>query len=370
MSVARPRGYLWLLLLLGLALPASAQTTDPLFAGFRWAPQPPGSRPAGIGGAFAAVADGGKASYFNPAGLAQLPLKELELSFADPWLSLGAKLGVVRFAAYGTRGTSDGRGALDTTFSEVGFGIGIAPMHRVKLGLSGAWSGLEIEGQRSALGAGGQQTLLAAVSGDSRRFRVTAGALVTLYTSQIRGLPSLRLGLAYQPGFDWSAEITEAGAAGGPVRRTVDVRRPSTLTAGLAWYGSDRWSFFAQGDVIRYGEVLGSLRRNVGSSAARDFDINDAIEPRVGSEFAIPLSCGCGTLKLRGGLQYLSPGRLVYEGADPALEQAFGVRSWRTVASFGASFFAEYLGKALRLDLDSKDVIEGPALSFGVVWRF
>lgn len=353
-----------------LAIPASApaQTADPLFAGLRWAPQPPGSRPAGIGGAFAAVADGGKAAYFNPAGLAQLPLKEFELSFADPWLSLGARLGVLRFAAYGTKAAPDARGSLDTSFSEVGFGIGVAPMHNVKLGVAGAWSRFELEGQRTVTGAGGQQTLLAGVRGDNGRFRVTAGALVTLFASEIRGLPMMRLGVSYQPGFDWSAEMMEASAAG-PVRRTIDVRRPSVLTAGLAWYGSDRWSFFAQGDVIRYGEVLGSLRRNVGS-AARDFDMNDAIEPRGGSEFAFPLSCGCGTVKLRAGLQYLSPGTLVYSGTDPVLEQAFGVRSWRAVASLGASFFAEYFGRALRLDLDSKDLLEGPALSFGLVWRF
>lgn len=147
------------------------------------------------------------------------------------------------------------------------------------------------------------------------------------------------------------------------------MRRPSVLTAGLAWYGSDRWSFYAQGDVIRYGEVLTTLRRNAGS-AARDFDINDAIEPRAGSEFAFPLSCGCGTVKLRAGLQYLSPGTLVYSGSDAVLEQAFGTRPWRAVASFGASFFAEYFGRALRLDLDSKDLFDGPALSFGIVWRF
>jgi hypothetical protein len=182
-------------------------------------------------------------------------------------------------------------------------------------------------------------------------------------------LPSLRLGLTYQPGFDWSAEMAEAGVAAG-ARRTIDVRRPSLITAGLAFYGSDQWSFFAQGDVVRYGEVLGSLRRNVGSAAARGFDINDAIEPRVGSEMAVPLSCGCGTVKLRAGLHYRSPGTLVYAGSDAALEQAFGVRSWRAVASVGASFFAEHFGRALRLDLDSKDVFEGPALSFGIVWRF
>jgi hypothetical protein len=114
---------------------------------------------------------------------------------------------------------------------------------------------------------------------------------------------------------------------------------------------------------------MGALRRNVGA-AARNFDIPDVIEPRVGSEMAIPLTCGCGTLKVRGGVQYLSPGTLVYTATDPVLQDIFGVRSWRAVASLGGSFFAEYFGRALRFDVDSKDVFRGPELSFGVVLRF
>jgi hypothetical protein len=38
--------------------------------------------------------------------------------------------------------------------------------------------------------------------------------------------------------------------------------------------------------------------------------------------------------------------------------------------SVGGSFLAEYFGNAVRLDLDSKDLFDGPALSFGIVWRF
>jgi hypothetical protein len=360
--------------LLTLAVPvcARSQTVDPLFAAVRWAPQPPGSRPAGIGGAFAAVADGGKALYFNPAGLAQIPQQELELSFADPWLSAAARLGPLRLGAYATRSpfgdpepTAD---SLDLRFSELGFGVGIAPLHRLKLGVSAAWSGLELAGRRSAPDASGQLAPLVEISGEDRQLRLTFGALFTVYTKEVRGLPSLRVGAAYQRGFDWQGRVAEA--APGAQSRPIRVRRPSVLTAGLAFYGTHQWSLFAQGDVIRYGEVLGSVRGNVGSAVARGFDIDDAIEPRVGGEFAIPLTCGCGTLKLRGGLQYLSPGTLVYTGADPVLEQLFGPRSWRTVASLGASFFAEYFGKALRLDLDSKDVLDGPALSFGIVFRF
>ena len=94
------------------------------------------------------------------------------------------------------------------------------------------------------------------------------------------------------------------------------------------------------------------------------------MEPRLGTEFATPLRCGCGTVKLRAGLHYESPGNLRYLGSDPVLHDAFRVRSWRTTVTAGASFFAEYFGNAVRLDVDSRDLLDGPALSAGVVWRF
>jgi hypothetical protein len=75
-------------------------------------------------------------------------------------------------------------------------------------------------------------------------------------------------------------------------------------------------------------------------------------------------------VKLRGGLHYRSPGTLLYEGADPVLSRAFAPGSWRTVGTLGASFSSEYYGHGIRLDLDSRDLVHGPDLSFGVVWRF
>jgi hypothetical protein len=75
-------------------------------------------------------------------------------------------------------------------------------------------------------------------------------------------------------------------------------------------------------------------------------------------------------VRLRGGLSYRSPGTLGYSGPDPAAAQAFAPGSWRTVATLGASFFAEHMGQALRFDVDSRDVVNGPDLSFGIVWRF
>jgi hypothetical protein len=121
--------------------------------------------------------------------------------------------------------------------------------------------------------------------------------------------------------------------------------------------------------VILYSEVLTSLERNIGE-AALDFSLPSTVEPRIGTEFVAPLWCGCGVVRLRGGLHYRSPGTLRYVGADPILRRTFAQESWRTVASLGASLFGEHFGNALRFDVDVRDVFEGPDLSFGVVWRF
>src|SRR5262249_61882464 len=79
-SVTRGRPLRPLLASIGLAAvaagPAAAQTTDALFAGWRWSPMALGSRPAGLGGAFVAVADGKEAASANPAGLALIPAWE------------------------------------------------------------------------------------------------------------------------------------------------------------------------------------------------------------------------------------------------------------------------------------------------------
>ena len=362
------------LLCLCLSSPAVAQTNDPIFARWRWNPDSVGSRPAGLGGAFVAVADSNKAVHANPAGLTLIPVREVGLSSGGFWLGAAAGGRIARVAAYLTE-TSDTRqewnetgpaaasGVLETSVWEAGVGVGVMPLRRVRLGASLAWSRLSVAGSelRSSLAGEPSETT---VNGENGHLRLAAGLLVDLVGSP-QSLPSARLGISYQPGFDWTANVT--GGDGAPAEAAL--RRPSLVAAGLAWRPSDRWSFSAQGDVIRYNEVVDAMHRNVGEGAD-GFRLPDTVEPRVGAEFAAPLWCGCGVAKLRAGLHYRSPGVLRYEGLDPRLAGAFTGTNWRTVFTLGASFFAEYLGNAVRLDLDSKDVIDGPALSFGIVWRF
>jgi hypothetical protein len=337
--------------------PAAAQVPEPRFAGWNWAPQAQGSRPAGLGGAFVGIADGVKAAHANPAGLSLIPVREVNLNSGKPWFAAGSGLGPVRAAVYLAETDAQNTGSLESSVWETGLAVGALVRGRVRLGATVAWSRLTLDdGVPGGLNA------------DSGRVRLTAGALIHLVGGNTRSVPSLRLGVAYEPGFDWSAETGGGPAAGG--RETIDIHRPTLLKVGLGYRASDRLSFAAQADIIRYSEVVLALRRNAGPAAAEGFSLPDTLEPRLGTEFGAPLWCGCGVVKGRLGLHYQSPGTLRYDGTDPTLTQAFTPRGWRTVATAGASFFTEHFSNALRLDFDVRDLSGERELSFGVVWRF
>lgn len=355
--------------------PAGAQTSDPVFAGWRWTPEALGSRPAGLAGAFVAVADTNQAAYANPAGLALIPSWEVGLSSNRTWLGVaGGRMGWLRVAAYLAQ-TDEARVEpedaaarpgtfLESSVWEAGLGVAAQPAKRLKLGASLAWSRLSLEGRRTRTEPDGQETAAVTVAGDDTRARVTAGLLLTIVGTDRRSLPSLRLGLAYQPGFDWSARIDDGT---GP--RDIAIRRPTLVMAGLAFRPSDRWLFTVQGDVILGREVVAALQRN-DADAAEGFRLDDTVEPRLGSEFSAPLWCGCGNVRLRGGLDFRPPGTLSYEGSDPAASGAFRGEDWRTVGSLGFSFVTEHFGNAIRVDVDTVDLFHDPGLSFGIVWRF
>jgi hypothetical protein len=363
------------ILLLACASPLAAQTTDPLFAGWRWAPPSVGSRPAGMGGAFVGLADEAKAALVNPAGLSLIPITEVGVSSGEPWLALAVGNPRFRFAGYLSR-TEEAHvdlgevaparvGSLDSSTWETGLALGVSLTPRLKVGGSVAATRLELDGERRVTGPGGAERSAASVTAEDTRVRGTAGLLLVLVGANAGALPSLRLGVSWQPGFDWSGETADEAAGS----RSIGFRRPTMVSTGLAWRASDRWSIVGQGDVILYSEVLKSLERNVGESAL-DFSLPSSVEPRLGAEFSAPLWCGCGIVHFRGGLHYRSPGTLHYVGPDPVLRRTFAQGSWRTVSTLGASLMAEHFGNALRLDLDVRDVFDGPDLSFGVVWRF
>jgi hypothetical protein len=342
-----------------LAPSAPAQTADPLFAGWSFAPESVGSRPAGLGGAFVALADDTKAAYVNPAGLSLVPLTEVSLSSGERWASAATDLRPLHVAGYLTR-HEEATASLSASAWEGGLAAAFRPRRRVSLGGAVAWSRLSLETSDSAA-AGGP-----VASGDDTHVRFTVGMLIELTDTSRRSLPALRLGISFQPGFDWSIPVARTpGASPGP----VDVRRPTLVSTGLAWRPTDRWTITVQGDIVRYHEVVDTLERN-DAAAAAGFSLPNAVEPRLGVEFGAPLWCGCGVVKFRSGIHYRSPGTLRYEGPDDAIARAFNQGDWETVATLGASIFSEYFGYALRLDVDAKDVFHGPELSFGLVFRF
>jgi hypothetical protein len=373
-----PRALSALIFTLAIPPAAGAQTTDPIFARWSWAPPDLGGRPSGLGGAFVGLADGSHATYANPAGLGLIPLSEVSLHSGGPWLAAGRRLRVGTIGGYAARpqdtavdltglggGPPARGGSLRGSVREAGFSLAAHPFPRIWVGATAALSRLEFEGQRLDFGDRGMSTPAAFVEGEDTRVRMTAGMLITLLGRRGRALPMLRFGLAYQPGVDWSVRAGSPSAS-----RDIDVRRPSLVSVGLAWRANGRWSFTTQGDFIRFSQVVDTLSRNAGASAAAGFSLPDTLEPRLGAEYGAPLWCGCGIVRLRGGIHYRSPGTLRYSGPDSATAEAFTNRPWRTEVAFGGSFYTEHFNNALRLDFDARDVFEGRELSFGVAWRF
>src|SRR4051812_9276423 len=76
----------------GSAIPAAAQTSDVLFGGWSWRARDPGSRPAGLGGAYVAVADSIRTAAINPAGVALIPKAELSAGTSALWAGIGISL--------------------------------------------------------------------------------------------------------------------------------------------------------------------------------------------------------------------------------------------------------------------------------------
>ena len=173
------------------ASPLAAQTNDPIFADWRWNPDSIGSRPAGMGGAFVAIADSGKSAYVNPAGLTLIPVKELGLSSGRLWMSAAAGGQKLRLAAYYTK-TRDSRaewdetgprgaanGFLDSSAWEAGLAVGSQPLPRFRVGASVAWNRLSLDGEDARSEVEGQ-IRGTTVRGESGHMRLAAGLLFDL----------------------------------------------------------------------------------------------------------------------------------------------------------------------------------------------
>src|SRR5262245_46941711 len=233
------------MVLAALPLTAAAQTNDVAFGGWRANPLTVGSRVAGMGGAFVAIADDARAAVVNPAGLTQIPLTELSVSSGRPWFAVAAGERRLRLAAYFNQAEQDSlpsdelaRSTLQPSVWEAGLAVGVRPLRRFRVGATVAYRHLRVEEEGLETPGAAESHPLA--ERDDARIRVTAGALLDLVPASVVGASPLRLGVSFQPGVTFGVS-PEGGEA-------VDIRRPSVSSIGLAWRASNAWSFTVQTD--------------------------------------------------------------------------------------------------------------------------
>jgi hypothetical protein len=395
-------------------LPAAgrAQTSDILFGGWSWRSRDPGSRPAGLGGAYVAVADSIRTATVNPAGIALIPRAELALGTANLWAGAGFSLrrtakptgpvgptptapagpvpvrptqpgaGVVvpcapprltrplAVALFGEQAVTQdnqvdvvrgpGRsetGLLSSTAEEAGFSLarGLTPW--LDLGVTVSWRHVRLEGESAVLDLDGDELSHITIGGDSNKARGIAGLLATFGPAS--DPTAFRLGVAYhQDLVAWKVERTEIDRVGGVVTgpRTIDIEEPPVLAAGAALRLSDIWLFTGEVDYIWYERVTRSLERNTDAATAAPFRLGNRLEPRLGIEMTRPSPTG-GYFKVRAGIRRETPGRLAYDGPDPTLRQAFGESGDAFRAGAGASLLGEFYENGFRFDVDISQVV-------------
>jgi hypothetical protein len=395
-------------------LPAAgrAQTSDILFGGWSWRSRDPGSRPAGLGGAYVAVADSIRTATVNPAGIALIPRAELALGTANLWAGAGFSLrrtakapgpagptptapagpvpvrptqpgaGVVvpcapprltrplAVALFGEQAVTQdnqvdvvrgpGRsetGLLSSTAEEAGLSLarGLTPW--LDLGVTVSWRHVRLEGESAVLDLDGDELSHITIGGDSNKARGIAGLLATFGPAS--DPTAFRLGVAYhQDLVAWKVERTEIDRVGGVVTgpRTIDIEEPPVLAAGAALRLSDIWLFTGEVDYIWYERVTRSLERNTDAATAAPFRLGNRLEPRLGIEMTRPSPTG-GYFKVRAGIRRETPGRLAYDGPDPTLRQAFGESGDAFRAGAGASLLGEFYENGFRFDVDISQVV-------------
>ena len=248
-------------------------------------------------------------------------------------------------------------GVLSSSAEEVGLSVarGLTPW--LNLGVTVGWRHLRLEGESAVLDLAGDELSRITIGGDSNKARGIAGLLATFGPSS--DPTAFRLGLAYhQDLVAWKVERTEIDRVGGVVTgpRTIDIEEPPVLAAGAALRLSDTWLFSGEVDYIWYERVTRSLERNTDAATAAPFRLSNRLEPRFGIEMTRPSPTG-GYFKLRAGIRRETPGRLAYEGADPALRQAFGESGDAFRAGAGASLLGEFYENGFRLDIDISQVV-------------
>jgi hypothetical protein len=394
--------------LIAATLPAQAgaQTSDIVFGAWSWRSRDPGSRPAGLGGAYVAVADSIRTAAVNPAGVALIPKAELAAGTANLWAGIGYSLrraatpagpatplgpvagrptqpavpavpcaparqtrpwAVALFAEQAV--TQDNQvdvvrgpgrsesGSLSSRAEEAGLALarGLTPW--LDFGVTLIWSHVLLEGESAVSNLAGDELSRVIIGGDANKARGVVGALATFGPAS--DPTAFRIGAAYRRDLlGWSVERTEidrmAGRVDGP--RTIDIEEPPVLAAGAALRISDNWLFAGEVDYIWYDQVTRTLARNTDATTASAFRLRNRFEPRLGIELTRPSPTG-GYIKLRAGIRRETAGRLGYEGTDLALRQAFAEPPAAFRAGAGASLLGEFYENGFRFDVDISQVV-------------
>jgi long-subunit fatty acid transport protein len=380
------------------AMPAAAQTNDHVFRSWRWSETVEAPRAAGLGGAFVAVADDSSATYLNPAGLALLPKTELSASLGatgsgriapvgdrfesrtDPGFVGGGGLVAKRLAvgAYVTRAhhshvvlESTDRvltaetGFIDVKVTDAGAAVAWQPLSRLYVGARVNVRYLELEGllsvseQLTRSGVTVETLRVGLDSGDTRT-TVDFGALVQI-------TDSVRFGAAHRAGVSWGVNRTSMNTALKiPLdERPTELRSPSVLSAGLAWRLNPQVLLSAQVDYVLYSQLQSNLDIRSGAFARGDYDLSNAVEPRLGVELSRRV--GSVSLQLRGGIHSQAPGSLRYTGTDTTEKLTFPATKRRTLVATGLSVITRF---GLRLDSSALFEGEGTAFTLGLAVRF
>jgi hypothetical protein len=377
-----------------LGAPLAAQTNDRVFRSWRWPQETSAARGAGWGGLTVAVPEDAGAGDVNPAALGSLTKTEafaglgafgdgsapvgdevgsrrvlgltgVALRLSPRWtLGLGAaharavrlSLAAVRLAD----GSTDA-GELDASALDLKVAAAWRLRPNVYLGASAASSRLRLrlDGRHDL--ADGARDLV--VSGDSRSTRVTAGVGLMVALG-----PRLTLGFASQSG----ATYELARRSESPLLDTVldpgsrfELRRPSTFVGGVHLRFSPRWAVAAQLDFVRWSEVPARLVIANGARARDEYELRDALEPRLGAEYSLALRDT--SIQLRAGLHAQAPGTLRFVGDDPAETSSFIGSDWNAAGSLGASVVTS---RGLRVDLAGRFGGERPAVLASAGLRF
>ena len=360
-----------------LLLPAfaSAQTSDILWRSWQALDDVTEARAAGLGGAVVALADDASTARYNPAGLTRLPKHELAVGLAyrgkgdrpngDSLKSrtmLGTAAGALtlspRWAIGGYFAQSSyqhialqGGGHLDMDSLDGGVAVSWHPAERVHLGVRATMRHLRVSGDATNTG------LTVGTAGASDEVGGDAGLLFEI-------TPDLHFGAAFRQGVRWSditrTAVDDQGSTVDP-GSVYQLALPTITSAGLAWHPTPRWALAAQLDYV----ALGSVHDTLGAANPNDYELEDAIEPRVGVEYSHPAANV--TWQVRAGLHYRAARAFRYTGTDSSTATTWPGDDSALLASGGCSLVTR---GGQRLDIaisgggDRLVVLAGGALRF------